>query len=103
MSLLNPEDEVSAACRRAVVDGGRWRVHSTRVPASELAWIYGIREAQLREAGTRTLGFAAAVQALRSFGQQAVRLGEVRVAGPSYHFQLFLNADLTAVVACLAV
>ncbi|WP_285558380.1 hypothetical protein [Actinoplanes regularis] len=104
LGLLDPEDEVSAACRQAVLHGRRWRVHSTRVPASELVWIYTIREAQLREAATATLGFTTAIEALRSLGNKAVYLGyAVSADDPPYHFQLFIDEDLTAVVACLGV
>ncbi|GAA1594954.1 hypothetical protein [Actinoplanes couchii] len=68
-----------------------------------LAWIYSIREAQLREAATAMLGFPEALEALRSLGDKAVHLGyAVSAEDPPYHFQLFLDVNLTAVVACLA-
>ncbi|GAA2710043.1 hypothetical protein Apa02nite_079750 [Actinoplanes palleronii] len=99
---MDPKDEVLAACRRAVLYGRRWRVYSTPVPAPDLVWIYTIREAQLREAETATLGFTSALEALRSLGNKAVCLGyAVGADNPPYHFQLFLNHDSTAVVACL--
>jgi hypothetical protein len=100
LSLLDAENEVSAACRQALLNGARWRVHTPLVPAPQLAWIYEIREAQLREAGTATLGFAAAVEVLHSHGQRPVRLGEVKPKNSPYHFQLFLDEDLTTLLAC---
>lgn len=100
VSLLDSEDEALAACQRAVLYGRRWRVYSTLVPAAELAWIYAIRETQPRE--TVTIGFTEAVDALRSLGNKAVHLGyTISADDPPYQFQLFLNEDLTAVVACL--
>jgi len=49
------------------------------------------------------LGFAAAVETLRTFGREPVRLEAVNVDQPKYHFVLFLDADATAVLACLGV
>ncbi|MEU8006288.1 hypothetical protein AB0B66_34460 [Catellatospora sp. NPDC049111] len=49
------------------------------------------------------LGFREAVDRLDELGDQPLRLGQVAVLSPPYHFLLFLTADLSAVVACIGV
>ncbi|MEQ4305030.1 hypothetical protein ABNF97_27230 [Plantactinospora sp. B6F1] len=56
-----------------------------------------------RDAGIPTLGFAEAVEHLRGAGDQALRLGGVRVDNPPYYFQLLLSADASSVVGCIGV
>ena len=87
----------------AVVAGASFWISPTAQPAAPLAGIYGVREAHTRRIGLETLGFAAAVEALRARGQDLVRLGAVDLDEPLYHFQVFLDEPLTAVVACLGV
>ncbi|MFB9447162.1 hypothetical protein Dvina_29480 [Dactylosporangium vinaceum] len=101
--LLETHDDRFAAGRLAVLGGARFRIDDGSTPAPRLASIYARRDRHTRSRGMATLGFAAAVEALRAYGDRPVRLGAVEVDEPPYHFQLFLAADLTAVIACLGV
>jgi hypothetical protein len=101
--ILDCEGEAFAACRGAVLDGARFWVTDSTQPASELATTYARRERRIRQRGIPTLGFAEAVTALRDRGDGLVRLGAVDTDDPPYHFQLFINGDGTAMIACLGV
>lgn len=103
VQLLGGEREAFSACRKSVLAGGRVWVSSDTQPASGLATTYQRRAGHTRHRGIPTLGFAAAVQALREHGEQPVRLGAVDVDDPPYHFQLFFDENLTSIVACLGV
>jgi hypothetical protein len=103
VQLLGGENEAFTACRRFVVAGARLWVSDQGQPASELARTYQRRASHTEQVGIPTLGFSAAVQALRQYGEQPVRLGAVHVDDPPYHFQLFLDNELTSVIACLGV
>ncbi|MEU4164761.1 hypothetical protein [Actinoplanes sp. NPDC026670] len=102
-ALLERDDEACTACRRAVLDGATIWINESVQPASALAHIYARRQRTTRRSGIPTLGFAAALQKLHDQGDQLVRLGAVDVADPPYHFHLFLNDDLSTVLACLGV
>jgi hypothetical protein len=97
------EDEAFTACRQFVVAGARLWVSDQVQPAAELARTYQRRARHTEQVGIPTLGFPAAVRALRRYGEQLVRLGAVDVSDPPYHFQLFLDKELTSVIACLGV
>ncbi|MEE6260768.1 hypothetical protein [Plantactinospora sonchi] len=103
--LLDREDEAFATCRRAVLAGAAIRVDHARppAPASHHVPVYAIRAEHTTATGIPTLGFFAAVEALRAYGDRPVRLGAVDVADPPYHYQLFLDAELTAVIAVIGV
>ena len=101
--LLGGENEAFTACRRFVVAGARLWVSDQAQPASEFARTYQRRASHIELVGIPTLGFSVAVQALHQYGEQPVRLGAVDVDDPPYHFQLFLNEELTSVIACLGV
>jgi len=98
-------DEASAACRRALLAGARFWVSPAEqvAPASALVATYARREEHTRRSGIPTVGFAAAVEALRRRGERLVRLGAVDSDRPPYHYQLFFEQDLRAVVAVLGV
>ncbi|MEH0982046.1 hypothetical protein [Micromonospora sp. CPCC 205556] len=102
-SLLGSDAPANAACRAALEQGASFHIWDGSIPASTLAPAYRRREAITRGRGIPTLGFAVAVETLDALGDQPVRLGGVRQLEPPYHFQLFLSADATSVLACLAV
>jgi hypothetical protein len=101
--LLDGEDEAFTACRRSLMSGARYWVGELSQPDPELVHTYARRDRYLRQRGIPTLGFSAAVGALRRHGEQSIKLGAVIVDDPPYHFQLFLNEQLTSVVACLGI
>ncbi|WP_444951014.1 hypothetical protein [Micromonospora ureilytica] len=101
--LLERNSEAYAACRRAVLDGATIWISETGQPASTFARIYARRQRTTRQSGIPTLGFPAAVQELHDRREQLVRLAAVDVEDPPYHFQLFLNDDVSAVLACIGV
>ena len=103
IQLLGDEQEAYNACRRYVAAGARVWVSDDAQPASGLASTYQRRAGHISQTGIPTLGFSAAVHALCEYGEQPVRLGAVDVDDPPYHFQLFLDENLTSVVACLGV
>jgi hypothetical protein len=101
--LLDAQDDTYIACRLAVLAGARFWIDDGEVPASRLATIYHRRDRLTRAKGIQSRGFTAAVEALQSHGEEPICIGAVDIDDPPYHFQLFLNANLTAVVACLGV
>jgi hypothetical protein len=101
--LLDGDDEMIVACRRAVVDGAPFWISPTSQPASSLTSTYARRERLNRRAGVPAMGFSQAVDRLRNLGEQPAHVAAVDWQNPPYHFQLFLNADLTAVMACVGV
>lgn len=101
--LLERDSEAYTACRRAVLDGATIWISETGQPASTFARIYARRQRTTRQSGIPTLGFPAAVQELHDRREQLVRLAAVDVEDPPYHFQLFLNDDGSAVLACIGV
>jgi hypothetical protein len=103
VQLLSGEREAFSACQQAVLAGAKVWVSGHAQPASRLAGTYQRRASHTQQRGIPTLGFAAAVQALHEYGEQPVRLGAVDVDDPPYHFQLFLDENLTSIVACLGV
>jgi len=103
VQLLGGENEAFTVCRQFVVAGARLWVSDQVQPAVELARTYQRRESHIEQVGIPTLGFSIAVQALHQYGEQLVRLGAVDVDDPPYHFQLFLDKELTSVIACLGV
>lgn len=103
IALLAEDSAVNKKCRKAVGLGASFDIWDGLVPASRLARIYRVREVLIRKRGTPTLGFAAAVKALHALDEQPLRLGQVSQFDPPYHFQLFLAADATSVIACIGV
>ena len=103
VQLLGGENEAFTACRQFVVGGARLWVSDQVQSAAELARTYQRRESHIELAGIPTVGFSVAVQALHQYGEQPVRLGAVDADDPPYHFQLFLDKELTTVIACLGV
>ena len=83
--------------------GARFWVTEDTQPASTLVRTYARRDRHTQQRGIPTLGFAQAVDELRSRGDDLVRIGAVDTDTPPYHFQLFLDEDAAAVVARLGV
>ncbi|MET8307936.1 hypothetical protein [Micromonospora sp. NPDC005173] len=102
-SLLVDDSPAHEACRRALEEGSPFRIDDDLVPADNLARTYRRRQAHTRERGIPTRGFVAAVETLHALGEQPLRLGRVNQSDPPYHFQLFLAADGTSVLACIGV
>jgi hypothetical protein len=103
VGMLRRDGEAFDACRQALVAGARFWVTEHTQQASILVGIYARRDRHTQQRAIPTLGFAQAVDDLRSRGGDPVRIGAVDSDNPPYHFQLFLNEDATAVVACLGV
>ncbi len=100
---LDHHGEAYAACRRAVLGGAPFWVTEHIETATTLVAIYTRRDRHTRQRAIPTLAFAQAVNDLRARSDDLVRLSGVVLDGPPYHFQVFLNEDATAVVACLGV
>jgi hypothetical protein len=99
--MLEREGEAFVACRQAVLTGARFWIDEEALPASILVPTYTRRYRRSQDREMATLGFADAVEALRSRGGEPVRIGAVDTDDPPYHFQLFMNGDATTVIACL--
>lgn len=101
--LLEQDGEAYTACRRAVLTGAAISISENGQPASTLASIYARRQRHTRQVGIPTLGFVTAVRRLRDQGHEILRFAAVDADDPPYHFHLFLNEDLTAVLACVGI
>lgn len=91
------DTEAFRACRLALLNDARHSIGEDVLAASH----YARRLAHTLTTGRPIVGFAEAVAGLRAHGDEPIRLGAVDA--PAFHFQLFLDARLTAVVACLGV
>jgi len=102
VAMLGGSD-AGVLCQQALENGATFTVHHGAMPATHYAVIYARRERLCRQRGISSVGFRQAVEDLQLAGDQAVCLGWVDTVDPPYHFQLFLNEDLSAIVACLGV
>ncbi|TQS13332.1 hypothetical protein [Microbispora hainanensis] len=101
--LLSDAGEAGAACRRALVSGADYEVWPAPVSTRELVGIYRRRERLSRRRGVSSIGFADAVVRLDTCGREFVLVGYVKGVTPAYHFQVFLSADASRVIACLGI
>lgn len=105
--LLRLLDEVPGeafvACKDAIRAGADYVVWDDTVPADQLARTYSRRAQHMAKVGTPMLGSDETVTRLQSSGDRPLRIGEAKVEDPPTHFQLFLTADATWVVACLGI
>ena len=105
--LLRLLDEVPGeafvACKDAIRAGADYIVWDDTVPADQLARSYSRRAQHMAKIGTPMLGGDDAIARLQISGDRPLRIGEAKVEDPPTHFQLFLSADATRVVACLGI
>ncbi|MFF5226776.1 hypothetical protein [Dactylosporangium sp. NPDC000521] len=105
--LLRLLDEVPGeafvACKDAIRAGADYVVWDDTVPADQLARSYSRRAQHMAKIGTPMLGGDDAITRLQVAGGRPLRIGEAKVEDPPTHFQLFLTADATRVVACLGI
>ncbi|MEV4135330.1 hypothetical protein AB0J72_24535 [Dactylosporangium sp. NPDC049742] len=106
-ALLRLLDEVPGeafvACKDAIRAGADYVVWDDTVPADQLARSYSRRAQHMAKIGTPMLGGDDAIARLQIAGGRPLRIGEAKVEDPPTHFQLFLTADATRVVACLGI
>ena len=104
LRLLDEEPgEAFVACKDAIRAGADYVVWDDTVPADQLARSYSRRAQHMAKIGTPMLGGAEAIAHLQVAGVRPLRIGEAKVEDPPTHFQLFLTADATRVVACLGI
>ncbi|MEW9530067.1 hypothetical protein [Microbispora sp. NPDC049125] len=101
--LLSDAGEAGAACRRALVSGGDYEVWPAPVSTRSLVRVYRRRERLSRRRGISSVGFADAVVRLDTCDLEVVLIGYVESVSPAYHFQIFLSADASRVIACLGI
>jgi hypothetical protein len=101
--LLDTSGYASKACRHALLEGAEFIFWDGSVPASRMLPAYERRQSHTLAEGIPTLGFAEAVDGLRSMGTEPVRLGQVTVVDPPYLFMVFLTADSSTIVGCLGI
>jgi len=104
ITLLAGAGPAETACRRALQErNAEYVVYAEPMAAEQLASSYARRQRAMERAGTPTVGFPEAVQALRTHMPGEVLLGSVTLDDPPIHFQLFLTPDAGKVLACLGV
>jgi hypothetical protein len=91
------------ACGDAIRAGAEYVVWDDTVPADQLARSYSRRARHMAKVGNPMLGDAEAIEQLQTSGDRPLRIGEAKVDDPPRHFQLFLTADASRVVACLGI
>ncbi|MEV8512845.1 hypothetical protein [Dactylosporangium sp. NPDC051484] len=91
------------ACRAAIRAGAEYIVWDHTLPADQLARNYSRRAQHMAKIGNPMLGGTEAIEQLRTSGDRPLRVGEAKVADPPTHFQLFLAADGSRVVACIGI
>lgn len=104
IQLLAGDGEVRLLSRSALSAGAEYEVWPEAVPAQRLLAVYERRERSVRRSGQSSIGFSDALDALRTYGGPELSIGFIddRSRG-GYYFQLFMEVDLEAVVACLGV
>lgn len=102
--LLAGADEVRLLSRAALAAGVDYKIWPESVATQRLVSIYERRERGIRRSGQPSLGFTVALDALRSYGGAELAIGFVddRRRG-GYYFQLFLEPELSSIVACFGV
>lgn len=102
--MLRDGGSVAQICSESLSRGAEFQIWPEVTPASRIISIYTRRERTLRRTGQPSLGFESAVEDLRMYSGENLILGYVNDRrGGGYYFQLFLDADLESVVACLGV
>src|SRR4051794_2957232 len=96
-------EEAFVACKDAIRAGADYVVWDDTVPADQLARTYSLRTRHMAKIGTPMLGSEDTIARLQIAGARPLRIGEAKVEDPPTHFQLFLSADATRVVACLGI
>src|SRR5262249_35842834 len=91
------------ACGDAIRAGADYVVWDHTVPADQLARSYSRRAHHIARSGNPMLGGAEAIKRLPVSGDRPLRIGEAKIDNPPPHFQLFLTADASRVVACLGI
>lgn len=100
--LLTGDDEASLAALASLRDGATYTDMGLVTSTDSLAGIYRRRLRTTRRRGTPTLGLERAVQLLDGHALP-VRLGQLKAAGSSWVFILFLGGDGHSLVACTGV
>lgn len=102
--LLAGAGQVRLLSRAALGEGVDYKVWPEGVATQRLVSIYERRERGTRRSGQPSLGFAEALDSLRSYEDTELAIGFIddRRRG-GYYFQLFLNLELSSVVACFGV
>jgi hypothetical protein len=91
------------ACRVAISAGAEYVVWDHVLPADQLARSYLRRAQHMARIGNPMLGSAEAIDVLQTAGDRPLRVGEAKTENPPTHFQLFLTADATRVLACIGI
>jgi hypothetical protein len=102
--LLVGSSQAFTLCRSALIGGAEFKVWSEATSTPSLVSIYSRRMRTIGRTGQPSIGLEDAVVDLRARVESELCLGYVdNRPGGGYYFQLFLNTDLTQVVACLGV
>jgi len=91
------------ACGAAIRAGAEYVVWDHCVPADQLARSYARRAQHMAKIGNPMLGGPEAIEQLETSGERPLRIGEAKTEDPPTHFQLFLTADASRIVACLGI
>ncbi|GAA3954282.1 hypothetical protein GCM10023085_40970 [Actinomadura viridis] len=103
VALLDRDEDAYIACRAALVNGAALETSARPVPVPDLIPTYTVREANTRENGIPTLGFADALHDLQACELGEVLLWSVEQRDPAYYFLLFVSPNEQAVIACIGV
>ncbi|WP_156926034.1 hypothetical protein [Glycomyces arizonensis] len=104
LNALNGSSGIEEQARRAIEDGDDFEIWPRAVAKSEILTIYSRRLRLLSKNGQPSVGFAEAIESIRSFPEDRLRIGYVddRPRG-GYYFQLFLSPEDSVIVACFGV
>jgi hypothetical protein len=100
--LLRGGDDTSSAALAALRVGASYVVWDGTTSPKSLATIYGRRLRHSLRAGTETPGLAQAVQRLDLY-DRPIRLCRIRAADGCWIFLLFLDEDVSRLVACTGI
>ena len=99
--LAGSDSPAAAECASAVRAGAPYQVHPDTVARESALRIYALRAQRTRADQTPTLGMAEALRDLATAADPQVRI--VAVSDDRHDFALFLDADATRIISCLAV
>jgi hypothetical protein len=101
--LLDRSSTAGSACREALLRGAELILWNGSAPADRMLAAYRRRHARAVAENVESIGFAEALDGLRSAGTRQLKIGQVTVADNAYVYMVFLTVEPSELVACVGI